>query len=223
MSTSRRPRKPSARARVRRGHEGDAERLRADLIDATLALFAEGGLDAVSVRAVAARVGVSPMTTYRYFGNKAELLGGLWLMVFQGLLERVRQAVGDETDALARQRALVDAFIGHWEDNPDHYRLVYGGEDRGERREARLHPALDPVIGELIALGRQVTEGVAAAVGGQPARQRLASDVRLAMMLGYLSSRYTATRYPWSNAAVLRATYVGQIAQAVERCLTASE
>ena len=82
MSTARRPRKPPARTRVRRGHEGDAERLRAELIDATLALFAEGGLDAVSVRAVAARVGVSPMTTYRYFANKAELLGGLWLMVF---------------------------------------------------------------------------------------------------------------------------------------------
>ncbi len=223
MSNSRRPRKTPSRARVRRGHEGDAERLRAELIDATLALFAEGGLDAVSVRAVAARVGVSPMTTYRYFASKAELLGGLWLMVFQGLLERLRKAVDGEIDALARQRALIHGFLAHWEDNPDHYRLVYGGDDRGERREARLHPALDPVVGELIALSRQVTEGVLTAVHGQPDRQRLASDIRLAMMLGYLASRYTATRYPWSDPATLRAAYLEQIVQAVERCLTAPD
>lgn len=221
MSSTQRPRKPPARARVRRGHEGDAERLRAELIDATLALFAEGGLDAVSVRAVAARVGVSPMTTYRYFANKADLLGGLWVMVFQGLLGRLRRAVDGQTGALARQQALVDAFLGHWEDNPDHYRLVYGADDRGERREARLHPALEPVMSELIQLGRQVTEEVAAAVGGEPSRQRLAGDVRLAMMLGYLASRYTATRYPWSEPVLLRAAYIEQIAQAVGRCLAA--
>jgi AcrR family transcriptional regulator len=47
---------------------------RQKLIEAALALAAEGGYDSAGVREVAARAGVSPATAYQQFGSKDELL-----------------------------------------------------------------------------------------------------------------------------------------------------
>ena len=47
------------------------------VLDATLALAEEHGLEAVSMRAVAARLGVTPMALYRHVGDKQGLLDGL--------------------------------------------------------------------------------------------------------------------------------------------------
>jgi AcrR family transcriptional regulator len=57
---------------------------RATVLRATLALADEQGLAAVSMRAVAARLGVTPMALYRHVGDKTQLLDGL---VEQLLLE----------------------------------------------------------------------------------------------------------------------------------------
>ena len=50
---------------------------RQEILDAALALADEGGLDAVSMRAVAQRVGVTAMALYPHFSGKAALLDGL--------------------------------------------------------------------------------------------------------------------------------------------------
>src|SRR6185437_14445395 len=50
---------------------------RRQILDAALAIADEDGLAAVSMRSVAARVGVSPMALYPYVGSKAALLDGL--------------------------------------------------------------------------------------------------------------------------------------------------
>ncbi len=47
---------------------------REEILDAALAIADERGLDGVSMRAVAERVGVTPMALYRHVGGKAELL-----------------------------------------------------------------------------------------------------------------------------------------------------
>ena len=50
---------------------------RATVLRATLALADEQGLAAVSMRAVATRVGVTPMALYRHVGDKSQLLDGV--------------------------------------------------------------------------------------------------------------------------------------------------
>jgi AcrR family transcriptional regulator len=55
-----------------------ADRLsRSTVLDATLALATEEGLPAVTMRAVARRLGVTPMALYRHVGDKQGLLDGL--------------------------------------------------------------------------------------------------------------------------------------------------
>jgi AcrR family transcriptional regulator len=50
---------------------------RKDILDETLALADESGLGAVSMRAVASRLGVTAMSLYHHVGDKDELLDGL--------------------------------------------------------------------------------------------------------------------------------------------------
>jgi AcrR family transcriptional regulator len=50
---------------------------RSDVLDATFALVSEEGLAAVSMRAVASRLGVTPMALYRHIGDKQGLLDGV--------------------------------------------------------------------------------------------------------------------------------------------------
>lgn len=50
---------------------------RSQVLDATLALAEEKGLQAVSMRAVAARLGVTPMALYRHVRDKDDLLDAL--------------------------------------------------------------------------------------------------------------------------------------------------
>ncbi|MEV7808217.1 TetR/AcrR family transcriptional regulator [Microbispora sp. NPDC088329] len=50
---------------------------REEILDAALAIADERGLDGVSMRAVAERVGVTPMALYRHVSGKAELLDAM--------------------------------------------------------------------------------------------------------------------------------------------------
>jgi AcrR family transcriptional regulator len=213
--------KPSGRVhrtRVRRGNEDDARQLRTELLDAALAIFGSQGLDAVSIRAVAAAVGVSPMTPYRYFADKADLLSGLWRFALEALCEQLQTAIAGATGGRARQLAMIDAFLAFWEARPDHYRLVYTN-DSPAAGQPPAHFLEAPVYARLIELVRGVTEGVAKEIGGDLGRAKLAGDIRFTMMLGYLHAMLITCRYPWSERALLRASYIEQIAASVERCL----
>jgi AcrR family transcriptional regulator len=55
---------------------------RAEIVEAALALADERGLDAVSMRTVAERVGVTPMALYPHVGGKAALLDAMldWML-----------------------------------------------------------------------------------------------------------------------------------------------
>ncbi|HVK32641.1 MAG TPA: TetR/AcrR family transcriptional regulator [Burkholderiaceae bacterium] len=207
------------RPRVRRGNLDDAERLRTELIAAARRLYSEGGLAAVSVRAVAARVGVSPMSTYRYFADKAELLAGLWQSVFDELYEVALQALVGVQGARQRHRVFAETVMHYWETHLDNFCLVQGFTSLGQDRQAKSQLAGDAVYGKLRQLGVEVTEALAREVGGDAAQARIASEVRLAMTLGYLHGTLVTTRYPWSDRRTLRAVYLEQIERAVEDCL----
>ena len=50
---------------------------RQEILDAAMAIADKGGLDKVSMRAVAEAVGVTPMALYRHFDSKLALLDGM--------------------------------------------------------------------------------------------------------------------------------------------------
>src|SRR5436190_312577 len=121
--------------RVRRNNADDAQRMREELIAAALRLYAQGGLDAVSMRGVAAQVGVSAMAPYRYFQDKADLLNGLWQHVLWDLYRHVTAATAKQRTAADRERAADAALLGFWESHPDELRLVQATQGTPQRRD----------------------------------------------------------------------------------------
>ncbi len=192
--------------------------MRTDLLNAASALFAEGGLDAVSVRAVAARVGVSGMTPYRYFADKSALLSGLLGAVYAETSRRMELAVAQHVGARERLKASMHAFFAYWEDNPDHYRLVYLTE-QNTRQTGAMAEASMPIYESVLAEQERLCIPLAEELGAPLAHVRLACDLRRAMALGFLYAMHVNRRYPWSNKDQLRATYVDQTVRAMERCL----
>jgi len=224
MATTRKnpsPRK-AVHTRVRRGNLEDADRTRQELLAAAARLFSERGLEGVTIRAVAALAGVSAMTPYRYFSNKADLLAGLWQSVLTEVYSAMKGAVGAASGARARQRASLDSFLTYWESNPDHYRLVYMTEQTtrsGNRAGDRPALTESPIYQEILGLVLEVTRDLAREIGADMTHAKLAGDIRFMMLLGYLHSQLVNRRYPWSDRHLLRANYIEQIVLTVERCL----
>ncbi len=208
----------AARPRVRRGSAADADRLRDELLSAALALFIDDGLEAVTMRAVATRVGVSAMTPYRYFEDKGHLLRGIWQYVLSAAWQQMLAASQGVADAQERIRAQVDAFIDYWEANPQHYRLVYMTEQT-TRSDEQGRLATLPIYASVLEASLEASRALAVQIGGDPAHAKLASDMRFLMVSGYLHARLVNRRYPWTPVDVLRPAFVELTLEAMASCL----
>ncbi|RZT92564.1 TetR/AcrR family transcriptional regulator [Rivibacter subsaxonicus] len=213
-----RAKKPMTLPRVRRGNVEDAQRMRAALTETALTLFSEGGLDAVSMRGLSARLSISAMTPYHYFADKAELLSALWQHVLKDLHEAVSRAIAARVGARARLRAYIDAFLLYYESHPDEYRLVFLTQHAAHHSE---NPGADQasIFVELRSLFRRVTSEFAADLGAGVTHLKIAEDLVFIAQLGYLQAALLNRRYPWSERAVLRSACVAQALLMVERCL----
>jgi AcrR family transcriptional regulator len=109
-----------------RARRGEGEKLREEILAAVSDLLDETNDEAaVSIRAIAERVGVTPPSIYRHFTDKDEMLSAVCADVFTQLAEGIAKAVADARtplDALAGAgRCYVDFGLQH----PEHYRLVF--------------------------------------------------------------------------------------------------
>jgi AcrR family transcriptional regulator len=219
ISKSKRVPRIRRRVRVRRGSAEDAERLRQDLLAAAMRLFTTEGIDGLSMRAIAQKVGVSPMTPYRYFEDKAALLRGLWQFSLTALHERLVSAVIAKRGGRARQRAFFVAYLDFWESNPDHFWLVYLTQGIKKAEAADKDSSAVPIYRDLLSLLRQTTHELADEIGAKRTWAKLSEDVTFAMLLGYLEAVLVNHRYPWGDLAELRAAYVEQLMICKEQCL----
>ncbi|MCB6178453.1 TetR family transcriptional regulator C-terminal domain-containing protein [Rhodobacter sp. Har01] len=85
---------------------------RESLIAATQALVAEGGPQAATVRAIAARAGVTPGLIRHYFGSKDELIRAAYTMLVDGMTDKGADALeGVGADPEERLAAFVAASL----------------------------------------------------------------------------------------------------------------
>ncbi|CAN5686409.1 TetR/AcrR family transcriptional regulator [soil metagenome] len=108
-----------------RSRRGEGALLRAEILDAAKDLLAEtASEDAVSIRAVAQRVGVTPPSIYRHFADKDRLL----LEVCHESFDRFAAALegpAAAADPIERIAALGRAYVEYAVDFPEHYRIMF--------------------------------------------------------------------------------------------------
>ena len=200
----------------KRYHHGD---LRPALLAAALDLLEREGPAALSLRALARSVGVSPMAPYHHFTDREALLAAVATVGFehlqQGKLENERTH-GSVADALASGAADYVRFIL---DNPNLYRLMKGSEFADRERYPDLHRASAAPAQLLIKLierlldehrvrglsaerGAQMLWGLAHGVGilaldGQLPRDTaiaLAEEGAAAMIKGWLAGKTSSIK-----------------------------
>jgi AcrR family transcriptional regulator len=149
----------TAPARERAAHLGP-ERRRPQVLDAALEIAAAEGISAVTIGAVATRLGVTRPVVYSCFASRVELIEALLQredeLLREGLLSALHTARGDDPEA---------AFIGGYQamlrvvdERPDTWRLLFSAN-------------ADPAVAGMIAAVRSTVTGSATRWIG-PALQR---------------------------------------------------
>ncbi len=111
----------------KRNPRGEGERLRTALMDAASELLLERGVEALSIRAVTARAGVSPTALYLHFADMGELLGAVCDAAFEDLRSFLLQAeAAHRGDPRAQMQAMGHAYVRFALERPGHYRILFG-------------------------------------------------------------------------------------------------
>lgn len=123
--------------------EDDLAAFKARLCDVAERMFAERGAEHVSMRQIAAGLGVSPMTPYRYFANREEMLAEVRIRGFERFAVLLEDAyAATPGDASAKSAAAARAYVDFALANANTYRLMFGEHQQADTSDAPLGQAV---------------------------------------------------------------------------------
>ncbi|MBX3505835.1 MAG: TetR/AcrR family transcriptional regulator [Parvibaculum sp.] len=159
-------------------HHGN---LRAALVSAAFELLDEEGVEAVTIRAVARRAGVTHAAPANHFRDRRALLTALAAEIFGGLRTEIdRKLKGARPGLEARLRVFAQAVLRFGLAAPNRYRLIWRW-DALDGKDPALSAAMDGIYDRLIEeLSRQ------GAAGFDPHSRAIAL---WSMVHGYVSMR----------------------------------
>ncbi|HEY3821041.1 MAG TPA: TetR/AcrR family transcriptional regulator [Polyangiaceae bacterium] len=133
------PKRSSLAPRVQKKRPGQYHHgeLRRALLDATLAIVGREGTGALSLRAVARRVGVSPQASYNHFADRAALLEAAAEEGLRELARGMRSARDGARAAGERLEATGLAYVAFAVSHRAHFRL-FSAPDLVEQRTRPL-------------------------------------------------------------------------------------
>jgi len=140
-----------------RYHHGD---LRRALLDAAFQLVEERGVEALSLRELARRLGVSHAAPDHHFPDRLALLVAMAVEGFERLAEGMEVAGAAHPPGPARLQAIGEAYLRFALDHPSHLQVMFGPEVGGmkvrpeELRRAgdRARRTLDATVEALASL-----------------------------------------------------------------------
>ena len=139
-----------------RYHHGD---LRRALLDEALRTIQDDGVEALTLRTIGVRLGVSRTALYRHFTDKRALLSAVATEGFRLLTERLLDAWG--AGGVRGFNAMGVAYIRFAMANGSHYRVMFGGSVGDQPRDEDLMrestAAFQALVDAIVALQRNGT------------------------------------------------------------------
>lgn len=117
-------------------YDGD---LRRDLLDAALDVIVAEGPSALSLRAVARRVGVSHAAPKNHFPDKAALFTAIAVEGFEGLGGALRAAAVGADDPVSAVQASGAAYVDFAVSHPGHFRVMWRSDLLGDDDRVLQH------------------------------------------------------------------------------------
>lgn len=132
-----------------RTKHGEVTRRR--ILEVSVSLFAEQGLQGVSMREIAAAASVTMPTIYHFYDNKDVLYRAVEDEIYGIYTDELLEALGSSGTPRQRLRTFVDAVMSGMTRNPDYHRIIARAlieQDQGNLAFL-VERALRPVMAEL--------------------------------------------------------------------------
>jgi len=140
--------------------EREREEIRTRILDAARELFANEGVESVTMRRIADKIEYSPTAIYFHFRDKESLLDELCDCDFRAFAQGFAQ-IAQIPDPADRLRAAGEAYVSFGLDNPSHYRLMFMTPKSAESKtiekgnpEEDSYAFLKVIVAELLQQGR---------------------------------------------------------------------
>ncbi len=135
-------------------HHGD---LKNALISASIKIIEDEGLQNLSIRYAAKKVGVSHTAPYRHFKKREDLLVAIAIKGFEILDEMIGQAISSCAKE-HEDRMLEDAgraYIDFAKNNSNYYRIMYGNYINDKTGKPELFKAMDTPFRNLVKIANK--------------------------------------------------------------------
>jgi AcrR family transcriptional regulator len=103
----------------------ELERIRKKILNEALSIITNQGFDALTVRRLASRSGMTAPNLYNYFSNKDEIYLTLVITGFEELRQRLEAAYAGTDDPVKRAHALMDAYVTFGIENSAYYDIMF--------------------------------------------------------------------------------------------------
>jgi AcrR family transcriptional regulator len=129
------------------------------ILDVARELFAAEGYEAVTMKKIADRLGITPTAIYFHFADKAALIEELTTADWTAFARKFEPALA-EPDPIARLRLAAHGYIEFARAHPNHYRLLFMTPPRGPAPPRRgdagrdIHAMIHAAVVEALATGR---------------------------------------------------------------------
>ncbi|MDR7364178.1 TetR/AcrR family transcriptional regulator [Nocardioides marmoribigeumensis] len=197
------------RTRNPRGH---GEKLRRDIVAAATALIEEtGSEDAITLRGVARKVGISAPSVYGHFESVEAIVAAVVADAFAELDAALEAADGSASPAEHLQ-AVCRAYLEFARDRPHRYRVMFG-RHRTNPRAAMTEPrAAENLLGAQ-AFGTLVS-AVARTAGTEPDATTFTDATALWVAIhGYASLQDAVPAFPWPEPGEMLPILLGRLVQ----------
>jgi AcrR family transcriptional regulator len=184
-------------------HHGD---LKAALVEAAAEILRKEGLEALTLRAVARKAGVSQAAPYRHFADRRALMAAVAEVGFQRLQQAMMQAMQSGQGRLGLKGVAL-AYIRFALDNPAEYRLMFGPEVAKTDDLPELQETGRGVLG-FVAAGMSQLQQAGLIGPGDPNLMAAATWATLHGLAMLILDRQTEGVAPDMNALVEEATRI---------------
>ena len=103
----------------------EIESFRARLCETAMQMFADDGYEAVTLRALAEKLGCSHALPYRYFADKQEIFAAVCALGFERFADALERAAAGVLDPEERLRVLARAYFRFALREPNAYRIMF--------------------------------------------------------------------------------------------------
>jgi AcrR family transcriptional regulator len=127
------------------------------ILDVARELFAAEGYEAVTMKRIADRLGITPTAIYFHFTDKADLIQQLTAADWSAFAQRFARAMA-EPDPVARLRLAARGYIEFARTHPNQYQLLFMTRRKAvlPSRDAgrEVHTMIESAVEEALAAGR---------------------------------------------------------------------